>query len=143
LGAVLTGSFDGRFGSFTFDAKTGDLVDAFLADAPMNGSTALLPTTLDDLGLHGANTSFTYAVTGFSVAGGAVDRTAAATYDAAHSGVSTGQFASLDPGQTKTIPLSADYDKLKSAPALGWLVVTDDDTAGAAQADEVSLGALK
>ena len=140
---MTAGDFDGRFGSFTIDAKTGDIVDVFAADAPMNGSTALLPTTLGDLGLKGANTSFNYAVAGFSIYGGDVDTTAAATYDAAHPGVSSGQFESLNPGQAKTISQSADYDKLKSAPALGWLVVTDDDTAGAAQADEVNLGALK
>jgi minor extracellular serine protease Vpr len=143
LGAVLTGTFDGRFGSFTIDAKTGDVVDAFFADAPMNGSTALLPTTLGDLGLRGANTSFHYAVAGFSVLGGDVDTTSAATFDAAHSGVSTGQFATLASGATTRIPLWADYDKLQSAPALGWLVVNVDDAAGAAQADEVPLGTLK
>src|SRR5207248_9497596 len=35
LGTVLTGTADGRFGSFTIDAATGDIIDAFFADAPM------------------------------------------------------------------------------------------------------------
>jgi minor extracellular serine protease Vpr len=146
LGVVLTGTFDGRFGSFTIDAKTGDIVDAFFADAPMNGSTALLPTTAVDLGLRASQASFHYAVNGFSVFGGTVDATSAATYDIAEPGVSTGQFvdaAHLGPGATATIPLQADANNLKSAPALGWLVVSPDDAAGDAQADEVSLPPLK
>src|SRR5262249_3723188 len=146
LGAVLTGTFDGRFGSFTIDAKTNQIVDAFFADAPMNGSTALLPTTAADLGLHAANTSFRYAVNGFSIFGGSVDSTSAATYDVAKPGVSTGQFvdaAHLGSGASASIPLLADFDKLQSAPALGWLVVSVDNAAGAAQANEIALPALK
>jgi minor extracellular serine protease Vpr len=143
LGAVLSGAFDGRFGSFTINAKTGAVVDAFFADAPMNGSTALLPTTAADLGLHASNSSFNYSVNGFSIFGGPVDTTSAATYDIAKPGVSTGQFASLAPGASTTIPLGADLDKLQSAPALGWLVVGTDNAAGAAQASEVQLGTVK
>ena len=45
LGAGLSGSYDGRYGSFTYDANTGARVDAFYGDAPMNGSVVLLPTT--------------------------------------------------------------------------------------------------
>ena len=52
LGAVLTGVADGRFGSFTIDASTGDIVDAFFADAPMNGSTIELPTLASEIGLR-------------------------------------------------------------------------------------------
>jgi hypothetical protein len=143
LGSVLSGSFDGRFGSFTIDAKTGALVDAFLADAPMNSSTVLLPTTLGDLGLHNGNASFSYWVNGFSVFGGSVDTTQVATFDAAHPGVSTGGFADVPAGGSASLPLWADADKLKSAPALGWLLVNVDDEGGAAQADEVPLGTVK
>ena len=43
LGVVLTGSFNGQMVSFTIDAATGALIDAFFADAPMNGSLIELP----------------------------------------------------------------------------------------------------
>src|SRR4029453_1420658 len=39
LGAVFTGDNNGQYASFTIDASTGDIIDAFFADAPMNGST--------------------------------------------------------------------------------------------------------
>jgi minor extracellular serine protease Vpr len=143
LGAVLTGTFDGRFGSVTIDARTGALVDAFFADAPMNSSTVLLPTTLADLGLHAGNTSFYYAVNGFSVFGGNVDTTKTASFDAANSGVSNGQFAQVPAGGSASLSLSADTAKLQSSPALGWLSVNVDDAGGAAQADEIPLGTVK
>jgi hypothetical protein len=107
----------------------------------MNGSTVLLPTTTADLHLPGSD--FNYRVFGFSIFGGAVDTTSAAMYDFKNPGVSNGQFALLPSGGSATIPLSADFDKLQSAPALGWLSVNLDDAAGAAQADEIPLGTLK
>jgi subtilisin family serine protease len=145
FGAVTTGTFDGRVAAFLFDAKSGGLASSnvFVADAPMNGSTALIPVAAEDLGLHSSNSSFNYWVNGFSVVGGPADTTAAAAYDVAKPGVSTGMFESLNPGQSKSVPLAADYDKLQSAPALGWLVVNTDDSGGPASAEEIALGALK
>jgi minor extracellular serine protease Vpr len=138
LGAVLTGTYNGQLGSFTIDAKTGAIVDALVAEAPTNSSIVELPTTEADLGLHAANTSFNYAVSSFSVLDGArTDSTSGARYDLANPGVSSGAFATVNPGETKSIPLSVDRDKLQSAPALGWLVVSTDDPSGAAMADEV------
>ena len=144
LGAVLTGSYNGQLGSFTIDAKTGALVDAFFAEAPTNSSVVELPTTAADLGLHGANTSFNYAVNSFSAIDGShTDSTSAAAYDAGKPGVSSGQFATLAPGGSTTIPLAVDFGKFQDAPALGWLVVSTDDPSGAAMADEVPVGTVK
>jgi hypothetical protein len=144
IGAVTTGTFDGRFGAFVFDAKTGARVGGiFGTESPMNSSTVEIPFLLSTLGLKAGNADFNYAVNAYSVYGGAVDTTSAATYDAAHPGVSTGAFASVPAGGSVSIPLWADYDKLQSAPALGWLSVTVDDAGGAAQADEIPLGTVK
>lgn len=144
FGAVTTGTFDGRFAAFLFNAKTNAVgPHIYVADAPMNGSTALLPVAASDLGLQAANSSFNYTVNGFSIFGGPVDTTSIASYDTAKPGVATGMFESLAPGQSASVPLWADYDKLQSAPALGWLVVNTDDLGGPASAEEVTLGALK
>ena len=146
IGAVLTGSSNGQFGSFVVDAKTGAIVDEFFADAPTNGSTVELPALASDLGLHAANTSFHYSVAGFNNFPGSatVDTTSPAAYNVARPGVSSGAFVGgLAPGASTTLPLSADFDAFQSAPALGWLVVTMDDANGAAQADEVPVGTIK
>jgi hypothetical protein len=142
LGAVLTGDFNGQFASFIFTAA-GALVDAWVASAPMNGSTMLLPTLASEVGLDPAvnSTKFNYSVASFSIAPGAiVDVTAAATFRSHQPPVSTGQQVTLNPGQTGSLTVSVDRGKLAGAPQLGWLIATLDDPNGAAQADEIPIG---
>jgi hypothetical protein len=143
LGSVLLGDDNGQMASFIFDAA-GNLVNAWLADAPMNSSTILLPALASDIGLGKQKGDFDYAVEAISrVHDVANDTTTAASFDIGNPGVSSGFVGSLAPGASTTAQLSADFDKLRSAPALGWLAVTVDDAAGAAQADEIPLGSLK
>jgi len=143
LGSVLTGTFSGQFASFIFTAA-GDLVDAWVAAAPMNGSTMLLPTLASEIGLDPAvnSTKFTYSAASFStVPGGLVDLTSAAKFRSHQPPVSTGQQLSLGPGQTGSVAVSVDHGKFAGTPQRGWLVVTLDDPNGPAQADEVPVGA--
>ena len=143
LGAVLLGDPNGQVASFIFDAS-GNLIDAWLADAPMNSSTILLPALASDIGLGKQKGDFDYAVLGASLVHDvANDTTAAASFDIARPGVSSGFVGTLAPGGSGTAPLWADFDQLRSAPALGWLAVTVDDAAVAAQADEIPLGSPK
>jgi subtilisin family serine protease len=139
LGAVLTGTFNGQYASFVFDAKN-NLVDAFNAAAPMNGSVVELPFLSSDIGTDSSSGPFAYTVTGFSIVPGAlVDPTGTASYDPFHPAVDSGQFESLDPGQSATIPLTRDPIQLGHQKPLGWLAITLDDANGAAQADEIAL----
>jgi minor extracellular serine protease Vpr len=146
LGAVLTGTFSGQFASFIFD-KDGNLVDAWVADAPMNGSTLELPALASELGLNPSSTGsekFNYAVAAFSISPGAlVDLTGKGTYRVDKSPVSTGQQLGLAPGQSGTLNVTVDKGKFAGSPQLGWLVATLDDANGAAQADEIPVGDLK
>jgi len=144
FGAVLAGSFDGRYASFIFDAD-GNLINLWVASAPMNGSTMLLPTLASDIGLDPDvnSTKFNYAVAAFSIVpGGLVDVTGAGTFRSHQPPVSSGDFASLVPSAATSWTLSVDKGKQASAPQLGWLVVTHDDANGAAQTDQVPLGAI-
>jgi subtilisin family serine protease len=139
LGAVLTGTFNGQYASFVFDAKN-NLVDAFNAAAPMNGSVVELPFLSSDIGTDSSSGPFAYTVTGFSIVPGAlVDPTGTASYDPFHPAVDSGQFESLDPGQSATNPLTRDPIQLGHQKPLGWLAITLDDANGAAQADEIPL----
>ena len=147
VGFLETGTFNGEFGSFTINAATGVVVDAFDADAPMNGSTIELPVLASDLGLSEkpskgkgkVQQQFTYAVTAFSIVPGTfVDPTSSATFNPFSPAVSSGDFATLAPGASSSIPLTVDTTQQKKTPALGWLVASVDDGNGAAQADEVA-----
>ncbi len=137
FGALTTGTFDGRWASVTLDAE-GNLIDAFVADAPMNTGIALLPAVASEIGVTSDHSSFRYAVAAFSIVpGGLVDTTSTATFDAFNPAVSSGDFATLDPGASTTFTLSYDQSKVAQTKPLGWLVVTPDDAAGPAEADEI------
>ncbi len=147
LGAVLTGSINGVFASFTINARTHAIVDAFLADAPMNGSTVELPALASDLGLsqraNGVGTvkkeGITYRVVARSLKpGGFTDVTGSASINPFSPSVSSGDFATLAPGAATSFALTVDTDQQKAQPALGWLVASIDDANGAPQADEVA-----
>lgn len=157
FGAVTAGAFDGRFAAFTFSAE-GDLINVWVATAPMNGSTALLPALASDLGFPAprkGNQRFRYWVNAFSIVpGGFVDTTDAATFEIYNPPVPTGMaqaynattgaltLATLNPGQSYTFaqPITVTRSALARNAVLGWLIVTMDDANGAPQADELPIG---
>jgi len=142
LGLVETGSFDGITASFTFDAA-GNLVDAFLADAPLNGSVIELPALASDLGLKSSSAAFGYSITGFDLITGNVDAVAGqALYNAYSPSVSNSQFVSLPAGASAKLGLSAGTNLQTRAPALGWMVVSLDNANGAPQAALIPVGKL-
>ncbi len=145
LGAVLAGSFNGQFASFIFDAS-GNLINAWVAIAPMNGSTVLLPTLASDIGMDpsvNSQTKFRYSVAGFSIVpGGLVDTTGVAEFRSHQPSVSTGDFLTVAPGANTSATVTVDKAKFGIAPQLGWMVVTHDDANGAAQADLIAVGDL-
>ncbi|AWS41610.1 S8 family serine peptidase [Streptosporangium sp. 'caverna'] len=140
-GLVTTGDLDGRFASFVFKAD-GSLVDAWVATAPMNGGTLLMPVLASEIGLAEGSSRFTYSVTGISqVPEGLVDDTEAAAFDAFAPAITTGTYVPLAPGASSTIELTVDQAKLAATPAKGWLVVSLDNKVGD-EADQLDFGRL-
>jgi minor extracellular serine protease Vpr len=144
FGAVTAGSFDGRVASFIFDAE-GNLVNVWVAENPMNGSTIVLPTLASDIGLDPAvnSTRFNYAVAAFGIVPEEpVDVTASSSFRSHDPPVSTGDFIELNPGASQTLNLWVDKGKNAGTPQLGWLVVSIDDANGGAQADQIEIGSV-
>ncbi len=145
LGRVTTGTADGRMASFVYTAQ-GTPQEAFFADAPMNGSTLVLPARASTLGLSGgADARVTYRVTAFGERPGdsAVDTvTGSASFRPFAPAVSQGDLLNLAPGAAGVITLEVDPARQAADPALGWLVVSQDDAGGAAQADQVPVGTV-
>ena len=139
LGAVLAGAFNGQYGSFVFTAG-GDLVDAFLAEAPMNGTVALLPVAASSLGLSAdAFDRFRYSTVGFSVLGPEFDVVAGnPRFRPWTPTTSQGDFVPLGSGATAPLTLVASASATSDG-TLGFMVVALDDANGAAQAELVSL----
>jgi hypothetical protein len=124
--------------SFIFDLHSGALVDAWYAEAPMNGSIVELPFLSSEIGLNPGHARFSYAVQSFSLTTGAGDTTGSAAFDAHSEPVSSGDAGTIDAGSSSDVPLTVNTGQLSQTPVKGWLVLTPDDVAGT-QADEVPL----
>ena len=141
-GAVMNGSDNGQFAAFTFD-RAGKVVDVYIADAPMNGSTMLLPTLASDLGVTAASAPF-------SVRAQSVDRLSRQVDVMPGSGrwqpyapaVSNADLIDLTAASAGDLPVTVDLAQQSAQRVLGWLVVTLDDRNGDAQADRVPLNGL-
>jgi minor extracellular serine protease Vpr len=139
FGAVTTGDFDGRIASFIFDAA-GNIVDIWVPEGPMNGSTIELPALASELGLTTGSNKLNYQVATFPIVpeGQAGDVTSVGSYRVGQPPVSTGDFFTLAPGASQTLNLQLDRGKFAGTTVLGWLAITLDDANGAAQAEEIS-----
>jgi hypothetical protein len=141
-GYLFTGSFNGIVDSFTFGAG-GNFIDAFYADAPMNGSVIELPALASDMGITAAAPSFSYSITGFDLITGNIDAVPGkAPFNAFTPSVSNGQFVVLASGASAKLPLSVDPALQATTPSLGWMIVSLDNRNGAAQAALIPVGKL-
>ena len=140
-GLVQAGEVNGALGSFTVELSTGNLVGAWAAPAPANGSTVLLPVLASSVGATEA-TSLLISAAGLTVfdntlAGDEMD--GAALFQPFAPALSQGAQVSLSPGRRATIPAEVDPAQLGEQTAAGWLVVSTDDRAGRWEADRVRL----
>jgi len=140
LGKFSANSYDGTYASVLCDLpKAANCTSKYLATAPFNGSTILLKVDIADLGLTAANPRFSYTAASFDVRGdrGHVSDVLEGTakFNAFSPAISTGQFNSaVDVNATVTASVSIDAAEWEQTPALGLMVVTADNRAGAAQA---------
>jgi subtilisin family serine protease len=152
LGALTTGSFNGQMASFVLNLRTRKFsTTVFLADAPMNSSTILLPVRSSQLvdatrpaGAIGlsktANPRFSYHVESFDLLGPAQDATTGiAKYNAWTSSISQGEYVTVAPGTTETSPVSIDAAEWANTPALGLLIATMENRSGPRQTQLITV----
>ncbi len=135
-GAMTTGAYSGMYVSFVYDVALDTITNAWLADAPLNGSTVLLPALASDLGLAAGAGAFTYKVVSYDgYTAGASDSTYwSRSFDAYAAKQSNGQFKKVNARSSTYI--SAWFYRVSTV--RGWLVVSMDDRNGSYQADVVS-----
>ena len=140
LGKFSANSYDGTYASVLCDLpNAANCTPQYLATAPFNGSTILMKVDTAALGLTAANPRFTYTAMSFDIRG---DRGFAsdsvggpAKVNAFMPAISTGQFNyAVDANATVTASISINAAEWEQTPALGLMVVTADNRAGAAQA---------
>jgi len=121
--------------------KTGAALIRFLADAPTDGSTVLLPVRASDLGITPANPRLTYSAQVFNLLdGSAAALPGTASFNAFTPAISNAMFVPVAPNATATVPLTVDPVEFAKTPALGVMVVIEDNRAGAPQARLIEAG---
>ncbi|MDO8365101.1 MAG: S8 family serine peptidase [Actinomycetota bacterium] len=142
-GLLLGGAPDGLLTAFLVDVHGAPfLVDAFTAYAPANGGVVELPVLLQDMPELSGPINF-YVLGWTVLAGLAPDITADGVFDPYNPAVNNGDFDYLDPHTTTFLPTTVDLAAAADQGALGWLVVSVDDAAGAREADRVPLRARR
>jgi hypothetical protein len=130
----------GQIVAAIFDLNTGALSADFLATAPTDASTILLPVLASSLGVTPANPRFVYSAQSFDLLSNDTDAFAAAAgFNAYSSAVSNGLFVAVDPDTTVLVPIAVNSIEFALTPAKGLMVVTQDNKNGAGEADLVNL----
>jgi subtilisin family serine protease len=129
---------NGQMVAAIFDLNTGAIGADFLAVAPTDASTILLPVLASSLGVTAANPRFVYSAQSFDLLSTDSDAFAAAAgFNAFTSAVSTGAFVGVDPNTTALVPIAINSIEFAVTPAQGVMVITQDNKNGADEADLV------
>ncbi|MEA4943376.1 MAG: S8 family serine peptidase [Propionicimonas sp.] len=140
-GLIRDGSADGHMEVFLLEAATGDVYAAgFLATAPTDSSTVLIPVFASDLGISQDTGAFRYSVDTYSVLGyPESDSTSSATYNPYAKAISDGDYLQVARKGSAKTTLTIDADQWAAQKPLGSMVVAFDNKA----ADEALLIAGK
>jgi minor extracellular serine protease Vpr len=137
-GNITAGDPNGRLGVFVFSLRSGAGSLDFLATAPTDSSTALLPVLSSRLCLpnepclSAANPRITYHAVAVDTINGGVDEVkGSARYNVWASAISQGGFATVAPGATDTsVGIAVNSAEWKLTPAKGLMIVTLDNKSG-------------
>jgi subtilisin family serine protease len=144
LGLITAGAINGQFAAALINLSTGNGIIRFLADAPTDGSTVLLPMLASDLGLTPSHPRFSYTLQASNIFDGTTETLpGTASFNAftpsITNAVSTGQLALLNPNKTALVPVGLNASELPLTPPLGLMVVVEDNLSGGQQANLISV----
>jgi minor extracellular serine protease Vpr len=140
LGLLTTGTRNGQLAAAILDLASGSLSIDFLASASTDSSTVLLPVVAASVGITPANPRLSYTVQSFDLLSANTDAfTSSASFNAFTSAVSNGQFVAVAPNTIAPVAVSVDKAEFAVTPALGLMIVTQDNKNGAGEADLVKV----
>lgn len=141
LGVLTAGAANGQVASALVDLKTGDATVNFLADAVNDGSTVLLPIYASDLGLTPTSPRFSYSAQTYFPDGTAAPIRGTASFNAFSPSISNAlTVPPIAPNGSAKVAVKIDPVEWATTPALGLMVVTQDNRAGASQAELIEVG---
>jgi minor extracellular serine protease Vpr len=140
VGLVLSGLLNGQMGSFVHNIKANTFTVSYLATAPTDSSTIILPANLADIGISTSNPRFAYNVTAFDQLSNDTDRfNYPATFNAINSSVSTGAFDVIDPNQAIGETITVNPAEFAITPAKGIMIVTQDNKNGVSEVNLLNI----
>ena len=132
--ATGTGEANGQTVAILLNLSTHAAFIESNVDAPTDGSTALLVMLASDMGVTPANPRFTYSVNAFDRNGGSEAVPGSASFNAFSPSISNALYVPVGPNQVVDVPVGVDPVEFKNTPALGFMVVTEDNVSGDTQA---------
>jgi minor extracellular serine protease Vpr len=139
IGLIETGSQNGQIGTFLLNLATNAVTPEFAADAPTDGSIVLIPVLASDLGITPTNPRLTYTVNAFDDTGAGESLTGTASFNAFAPAISNAMFVPVAPNTKVDVPVSIDPVEFQITPALGFMVVTEDNHSGPSEANLLQL----
>ncbi len=135
IGLIETGSNNGQTGTFLFNLANGVLNAEFSADAPTDGSIVLMPVFASHMGISPTNPRLSYSVNAFDGSGSAGEAVPGTGYfNAFAPAVSNAMFVPVAPNTTMDVPAAIDRVEFTNTPAIGFMVVTEDNRSGGSEA---------
>ncbi len=135
FGLLTAGVRNGQHVAAVFDLNTNRLFVDFFAIAPTDSSTMLLPVLARTIGLDAGNPRFSYNVVAYDLQSDASDTFATtARFNAFTPGISNGAFELVAPDTTVSVPIEVDPAEFGTTPALGVMIVAQDNKNGAQEA---------
>jgi minor extracellular serine protease Vpr len=138
-GLVETGTANGVMGTFLVNLAAGTEIAIGLVDAPTDGSIVLIPVFASQLGISQTNPRFSYWLNAFDATGAGESVPGIASFNAFSPSVSNAMFVPVAPGTTADVPVAIDPVEFQLTPALGFMVVTEDNLSGGSEANLVPL----
>jgi subtilisin family serine protease len=142
-GALTTGSFSGVQGAFVFSTRSAGASEMFLAQAPTDGSTELIPILSSQLCrtgepcLSASNPRFSYHAVSFDLVYGGTDTVVGTGhFNPWTNAISTGGFVTVAPGGSdSTTGIAVNSAEAALTPFLGLMVVSLDNKSGFGEAE--------
>ena len=135
FGLLQTGVRNGQHVAAIVNLGTGAIAVNFLVTSPTDSSTMLLPVRASAIGLTAGNPRLSYNVVAFDLQSDAQDSFAtSAKFNAFTPGISNGDFELVAPNATVAVPVSINPAEFGTTPALGVMIVAQDNKNGAKEA---------
>jgi minor extracellular serine protease Vpr len=139
-GYIRNGEYNGLTEVFVLDTATGALSPSgYLAQAPTDSSTILLPLDASSLGLSASSGAFTYTASAYTVLGLGEDSIADwASYDPFHKAFSDSDQVMVGRNKTAKLTVVADQAAYAAQKPKGLMVVSVDNKSGSSEAKLIS-----